>query len=281
MEAYFVAICRATLVYLLMTGLSGCLFSRQAQGLPDRYVIESGDLEILSDTKVSKESALFAELSQLQTELVELLELPPPEQPVRIHLFQDEPRYTAYMQATHPELPARRAFFIGTPTELAVFAYMGPSMMEDIRHEYTHAVLHASLRTVPLWLDEGIAEYFEVRRYDSERRHPEHATKLAAAIALGWKPNLTRLEKVETVSQMQRTDYQEAWAWVHYLIHDCPDGRQLLADYCQALAVSDKPPLFAQQLQQHVPEVEIRLTSHLTGTLSSLQQVRAADHEVD
>lgn len=243
------------------------MFSRQVNGLPDRYTIESGDLEIHSDTKITKKSDLFEELSDLQAEIIALLKLPPANRPVQIHLFEDEQRYTTYMQSTHPELPPRRAFFIGTPTELAVYAYMGPSMKEDLRHEYTHAVLHASLRTVPLWLDEGIAEYFEVRHSDSQRRHPEHSVKLAAAIHNGWKPNLERLERIENVSQMQRSDYQEAWAWVHYLIHDCPDGRELLSEYCQSLAVSDRPPLFRDQIEQHVPGAEIRLTSHLTGTL--------------
>ncbi|GIT30210.1 MAG: hypothetical protein Ct9H300mP1_22560 [Planctomycetaceae bacterium] len=33
---------------------------------------------------------------------------------------------------------------------------------EDLRHEFTHGVLHSSLKRVPLWLDEGLAEYFEV-----------------------------------------------------------------------------------------------------------------------
>ena len=254
-------------VFLLL--VPGCLFSRGiTTGLPSRYKVGNDDLEIRSDTKIAKDSEIFAELSQLRSEVVELLDLPEAKRPVRIHLFSDEARYAAYMQNRHPTLPPRRAFFIGTPSELAVYAYRGPSMMEDLRHEYTHGVLHASLKTVPLWLDEGIAEYFEVRKYDSQRRHPEHSTKLASAIANGWKPDLRRLEKIESVSQMQRPDYQEAWAWVHYLIHECPDGRGLLANYCQSLAASDKPPMFANQLEQQVPEVDIRLVSYLGSSLS-------------
>ncbi|WP_146511851.1 hypothetical protein [Thalassoglobus neptunius] len=257
--------------------MTGCFLSRNHNsGLPTRYRANSEQLEIRSDAKIEKEGEIFEELVSLRDEIVELLELPPANRPVRIYLFQDEERYVQYMTTSHPELPQRRAFFIGTPTELSVYAYMGPSMMEDLRHEYTHGVLHASLRTVPLWLDEGIAEYFEIRRYDSLRRHPEHAPKLAIAVANGWEPNLRRLEQIERVSQMQRPDYQEAWAWVHYLVHECPDGRSLLADYCQSLAASNRAPGFSPLIEQQVPNAEQRLMGYVTSTLDSGRTVQVS-----
>ena len=43
-----------------------------------------------------------------------------------------------------------------------VFAQWGPDFRIDLHHEGTHALLHASLARVPLWLDEGLAKYFEV-----------------------------------------------------------------------------------------------------------------------
>ena len=43
-----------------------------------------------------------------------------------------------------------------------VFAYKSKALPVDVRHEGTHGLLHAALPMVPLWLDEGLAEYFEV-----------------------------------------------------------------------------------------------------------------------
>ena len=36
----------------------------------------------------------------------------------------------------------------------------------------THAILNASLRYVPIWLDEGLAKYFETPRGDRATQNP-------------------------------------------------------------------------------------------------------------
>jgi hypothetical protein len=64
----------------------------------------------------------------------------------------------------HPNLPRRRAFFVETDTRLSVYAYWGDRVAEDLRHEVVHGYLHAVVPHLPLWLDEGLAEYFEVPR---------------------------------------------------------------------------------------------------------------------
>ncbi|WP_145196680.1 DUF1570 domain-containing protein [Thalassoglobus polymorphus] len=254
---------------LLSLFSSSCMFVRRdVTGLPNKYKVKMEQLQVRSDVKITKDDPVFEELTSLRAEIVELLELPPANRPIIVHLFKDEDRYAEYMKKQHPNLPPRRAFFIGSPTELAVYAHWGPSMAEDLRHEYTHGVLHSSLQTVPLWLDEGIAEYFETRTFDSKRRHPDHAPQLAKAISNGWQPDLHRLEQIESVSEMHRADYQEAWAWVHYLIHDCPDGRGMLVDYCKSLRSSTHPPRFAEEMERHVPTADVRLASYISSTFN-------------
>ena len=157
-------------------------------------------------------------------------------------------------------------------------------MMEDLRHEYTHGVLHASLRTVPLWLDEGIAEYFETRTRDSRRIHDEHAKRLALALSQGWRPNLQRLENLTQVNEMGSADYQEAWAWVHYLIHDTPAGRELLVDYCRALRKSTDPPRFSDRVNEYFPDCDTRLASYVAISLRNADPTgiqRVSDNRVE
>jgi hypothetical protein len=247
---------------------SGCPAPHaQFASLPGKYEVESGDLIVRSDVKITSGSPLLVELRGIRDELTKLLELPPPHRPVVIHLFGDEQRYASYMQARHPNLPPRRAFFIGSPTELGVYAHLSPKVGEDLRHEYTHGVLHASLRSVPLWLDEGLAEYFETPPGDARRLHHEHPERLAQALKNGWRPDLARLEKIEDVSQMRRADYQEAWAWVHYLLHDAPEGRTLLVDYCRTLRQSDKPPRLGETIARTFPDADVRLASYISLSL--------------
>src|SRR5438876_73243 len=71
----------------------------------------------------------------------------------------------------------------------------------------------------PLWLDEGLAEYFEGPE-GSQGLNPEHIARLPDDLKSGWRPDLARLESLATVREMAPRDYREAWAWVHYLLND-------------------------------------------------------------
>ncbi|SFI38013.1 hypothetical protein [Planctomicrobium piriforme] len=264
---------------LLLAGSSCVSTQNQVAQLPSRYEIESGDLIIRSDLKIKSDHPLIEELRTIQRDVVQTLALPKPHRPVVIHLFSDEERYSQYMQARHPNLPPRRAFFIGSPTELGVYAHWSPNVNEDLRHEYTHGVLHASLRTVPLWLDEGLAEYYETAPGSPQRMHREHTQRLAVALKNGWRPDLARLEKIEEVAQMGRADYQEAWAWVHYLLHDAPGGQELLVEYCRELRKAEKPPHFYDQVAKSFPDADLRLASYISLSLTDHGRVTWASGE--
>ena len=70
----------------------------------------------------------------------------------------------SFFRDRYPDFPKRRAFFVETDTQLAVYAQWGDRVAEDLRHEVAHGYLHAIVPSIPLWLDEGLAEYFEVPR---------------------------------------------------------------------------------------------------------------------
>lgn len=240
--------------------------------LPKHCEIKLDELKILSDIEISRDDPLLQELVHLRKEVRSTLKLPEATRPVTVYLFRDESRYMQYMQERHPSLPARRAFFIGTPKELMVYAYWGEKTMEDLRHEYTHGVLHASLKTVPLWLDEGLAEYFEVPPELPVGLNRDHAENLAISIQNGWRPDLRRLEQIEDVSQMQRADYQESWAWIHYLLQGTPDGPQLLTDYLKSLQSATHAPSFASRVLNDQPASGDRLTTHVAALNTQIMQ---------
>ena len=55
------------------------------------------------------------------------------------------------------------------------------SEADDLRHEMTHAYLHAVVPNVPLWLDEGLAKYFELPRQQHGLNQP-YVRQVAAAV---------------------------------------------------------------------------------------------------
>ena len=88
------------------------------------------------------------------------------------------------MNQWYPRVPYRRALFVKSGSRGRVFAYEHEDLAVDVRHESTHALLHASLPMVPLWLDEGLAEYFEVAESQRAFDHP-HSTALET-VSLYW-----------------------------------------------------------------------------------------------
>ena len=207
-------------------------------GLPTQNAMENEHLLVRSDMKLPKDNPILRNLDNLRDEIADELNLPLQKQPVTVYLFRDEARYTQYLQTRYPLLPPRRAYFVGTPKELAVYTYWGDRVQEDLRHEYTHGVLHASLMDVPLWLDEGLAEYFEVTT-QPRGLNREYVARLTTDLAQGWKPDLDRLESLEKVEDMRKADYLQAWAWVHFMLHHSEETRGVLVDYLHELRTTD------------------------------------------
>lgn len=246
--------------------LAGCrLTEPQAITRPDRYSIRAEKLVVLSDFKLDRKHPVIADLQVLRENVADTLQLPPQEDPVVVYIFDTELSYRAYLDATWPGLPPRRAYFVGTPGELAVYTFWGDRIQEDLRHEYTHGLLHASLQSVPLWIDEGLAEYFEVTGPDAGAAVDGYARDLVEALGNGWRPDLDRLESLSEFSQMQRLDYQEAWAWVHYMLHHTPETREVLLTWLHQLRTTSEPDSLNGRLREIQAGSDVRLISYLTA----------------
>ncbi|HEY0983362.1 MULTISPECIES: DUF1570 domain-containing protein [unclassified Schlesneria] len=260
------------LLVVLVMAVTGCRTTRPVTGLPAKYSLENEHLVVQSDIKLSRNHELLKDLDRLRDEILTLLDLPEQKQPVVIYLFGDEARYANYLHTHYPRLPPRRAYFVGTSRELAVYTYWGERIQEDLRHEFTHGVLHATLKDVPLWLDEGLAEYFEVTSQPAGLNR-EYAMNIAAEIASGWKPNLDRLETLEGVEQLDRNDYQESWAWVHFMLQHSEDSREVLVNYLKELRTTSQPGALSVRLRNAIPVADRRFLSHAASLTDGVVRV--------
>jgi hypothetical protein len=222
--------------------------------------------------ELKPDTPLFQELAQLPEQVYKELELPHSGTLVQVYLFEDRHSYERFMQTRYPDLPKRRAFFVAQPRgmgsaeDLLVYTYWGDKVREDLRHEMTHALLHSVLKDVPLWLDEGLAEYFELdpAYLGISPRHLEHIRQHLDS----FRPDLTRLEQVGLVSQMSPADYREAWAWVHFMLRDKPEGKAVLTAFLQQLRSNPNPGLLQPRLAVVFPDPNISLSQHLTSLQS-------------
>jgi hypothetical protein len=147
----------------------------------------------------------------------------------------------------------------GSSDDLLVYTYWGPHIRQDLRHELTHALLHSVLKDVPLWLDEGLAEYFELPPENAgiNPQHLRHLQRVQGPL------DLARLEQFSQVGQMERAEYREAWAWVHLLLHGRPEVREVLLAYLQQLRTTPTPGPLLPHLQLATRDPHALLRQHL------------------
>lgn len=231
---------------------------------PAKHSLRADDLLVLSNVRLKKSHPIIQDLLKLRQDVMHTLNLNEQNREVVVYIFDGEEEFRRYFAGVYPDLPHRRAYFIGSRSELAVYTYWGSNIQEDLRHEYTHGILHSALTHVPLWLDEGLAEYFEVNGPQNGRIHAQHSHRLKEALSQQWKPDLKRLEKIREFAQMNHQDYRESWAWVHFLLHHSDDSREILLSYLEELKSKTSISPISQRVAQTLPVYEERFLSHVT-----------------
>lgn len=255
---------------LTLASCAGCAtIGEPAESLvPTRYRTQTGPYAVFSSFPVGPESSPIRCLRSLESDVTAALgvHVPAEEPPVEVYILKDRSAFNHFLKFYFPDLPPRRAFFMAHGQRRVVYTYLGERLEEDLRHEATHALLNAAVGDLPLWLDEGLAEYFEG---PGERLgfNPEHAAKLPLDLASGWKPDLARLETLKSVGQMTPRDYRESWAWAHYLLSTSNGAKPALLSYLSEVRTGASPQPLSVRLPGGLKTAEAKL-------LAYVQQVR-------
>lgn len=259
---------------------SGCSMMRGRTSLPDAVNVERDQLILHSDFRLSRQHRLVEELVELRQEIAQELNLPMSDEPIHIYLFESTRDFEGYIKQQHSDLPDRRAYFIETDTRLNVYAHWGDRVAEDLRHELAHGYLHAATKHLPLWLDEGLAEYYELPQ-DQNGLHIPHIQLLAQAIVeAAWRPNLARIESLADVHEFTQIDYAEAWLWSHFLLKTTRERHLLLQDHLKMLTERTSSTPVSSTLLRSEPEAEMAILEHLNMLhRQAVQQAQSTPRE--
>lgn len=255
---------------MMLGACLGCSRWSQAPILPSRSQLTLDQLVIASDTPLPQHHRLLQELRAQRGQVSTKLALPTSDEPIHVYLFPTAEKLESYLRVHYPGLPKRRAFFVESDTRLSVFAYWGDRVAEDLRHEVAHGYLHAVVPNLPLWLDEGLAEYFEVARGQAGVNRA-HLDLLTGEGATSWRPDLARLEQLHDTAEMTQAEYAQSWAWVHFLLESSPERLEILRGHLQLLVKSPSRESLWQRLRRTDPACEQHLLEHLAVLRQSLQ----------
>lgn len=252
--------------FLATTAALGCasvvLDPRRAAAAPAwTDVRQAGPFVCRGTFPLDEHEPLINELPELQRELNRVLAIRPPRQPIDVFLLGDRLEHRKLLHENYPKVPYRRALFVKSSGHCRVYAYRQTDLAVDLRHECTHALLHSELDLVPLWLDEGIAEYFEVAPDERAFDHP-HFSALKWNMRLGLVRTIEALEKNHDLSDMDGTDYRFSWAWTHFMFHGPQAAYQELLGFLGDVRRGAAPGQFSDRLAKSMPDATERMIQH-------------------
>jgi tetratricopeptide (TPR) repeat protein len=142
-----------------------------------------------------------------------------------------------------------------------------------IYHEYTHLLIGKSAEWMPLWMNEGLAEFYE----NTEIREKDALLGEPSAENLQWLRE-NRLLPLATLFTVDRESpyyheekkgsifYSESWALTHYiLMTDFAQRAHRLSDYSALLGQKVDPVTAATQVFGDLKQLESNLGDYIHG----------------
>ncbi len=254
------AVLRSLLLISVLLVVDEDVDAQQVSRWPDQQ--EAGPYLIHADFKIARIPGLVDELVKLERDISQVLQIGAPRERVYLFLFQNKSSYQKYVSRYFPEIPGRQALYIKKRGPGMVFAYLSDDFLIDLRHETTHALLHANLAMVPLWLDEGLAEYFEVIPQNRVHSH-RHLRAVKWKNRLGRLRDMEKLEGISDISKMRKAEYEEAWSWVHFMLHGDAFALKELLSYLADIKSMNPPGQLSRRLRTHVANLDDNYRSHV------------------
>jgi hypothetical protein len=151
--------------------------------------------------------------------------------PVQVIVFRDADLARSYAPTWHGQLDEVAGFFQTAPDRRRLLFQDDPSHLPGVaRHEYTHALLDAAMPEAPLWLNEGLAEYFSTFTAANDRA--EAGAPVQAHLDWLAHHELMPLSELFAVRQTSAvyhegdrrgTFYAESWALTHMILSGTED----------------------------------------------------------
>jgi hypothetical protein len=232
--------------------------------------LQQGRFHIHADFAIAQDEGWLTELAALSANVSKTLQLKDTSHPIHVVLFSNAKEYRRYIKNYFPNVPERRALFIQGRGPGMLFAHWHEDIHTDIRHEVVHGLLNDHSNPLPLWLDEGLAEYFEVEESKLIAGNP-HLIDVCKGLESGYVPMLEDLEVITSIEQLGSAQYRDSWAWVHFMLHRNPQTRQHLVKQL-AECRGNKPVVpLSRIVAQEVPNWRAEFTTHFRALAAPTQ----------
>ncbi len=163
---------------------------------------------------------------------------------LNVVIFPDWNSYLQYATAVAGEgMVNSGGFYTNATNEAVTYSYEDDEQTLTVtRHEAAHVILNGMLAAGPLWLHEGLAEYFELlsmrQQYSQVSPNLDWLNLARASIADGYPASLADFLDVppeEWRGEVQAVHYALGWSLVYFML-DNDNGKRALTALLQKVA---------------------------------------------
>jgi len=241
----------------------------------DKWItLRIDEFTVVSNASAYETSAVARDLLRMRHAIGELtsLEVRSPK-PTRIFIFANERSFAPYRELVLRQTAEsiRGAFITTDGGNFIVMKRDGAEEDIDrtVYHELTHYFVRNTVAGLPLWVTEGIAEYYSTFRTSGDavligRPVTEHVQFLRDETLIPLRELVATTVDSPVYNEGQRTGvfYAESWALFHYLMGD--DARR--AQLGQFLRLAQAKPVdeaFTAAFGKSYGELEVELKSYV------------------
>lgn len=163
----------------------------------------------------------------------------------QVYLFSGEQGYKRYLEGLELRIPIHTAGVYSPELQQLLIWNLSVrgDMLRTIRHEGFHQYFDMLSADSPVWLNEGLAEYFEVSRFNRGKPsagivQPKHLRALALIrpSARGSLEQFMKITPRQFYGPKASWNYSQSWALVRYLRGGSPKVRAVFDRLVSALA---------------------------------------------
>ncbi len=250
------------------------------------------EMEIISNASESTTVSVARQLLRMRAALGQLTQLKVRSPlPTKVYVFANERSFAPYRDAAFQRKSAQvTGAFLGGDDEnlILIQADSGSGIDRIVFHELTHYFVKNTVRGLPLWFNEGLAEFYSTFDTSGDevnigRPIPEHVYWLRGQALIPLRELFAVDEKSPTYNEGTRQGvfYAESWALVHYLLRGNDARREQLGKFL-GLVGSGIPSAAAASVAFHATydELESELRAYVRRFSFPYMRYSGADLKV-
>ncbi len=240
----------------LLAAAAAAAATTAAPALPETrgwHRVTTGEISVIGATSARQTARIATELTRFREMLGRVtrgFELES-DLPTVVVVFRNDKQLEPYKLDAAGKPKHISGFFLERPYRnvIALDASAGHRPSRIVYHEYVHSLLQSNFERLPLWLNEGLAEFYSTFEYRESAGRVEvghaiegHVRELAqrGLMPLGELFDTTTRSPTYNEARRQGVFYAQSWLLVHYLVAT-DERRTRFGRYLAALAGGADP----------------------------------------